>query len=173
MKTKSSEKDSKKKNTILFLIFDIVAVICGLYGAFVSLTGGMGYINSPDIRTVEADVVSVDIRYEKDDNGYDKGEWIAYLSYTVDGREYTAKKKFLTKVYSGETVDIEVYKAPNGEYKMSDPNVLGVIVSVAVLIIGITGLISENKERNKKKAKKAMQNVKKAAEKIPEQKKKP
>ncbi len=173
MKTKSSENNSNKKTAALFLIFDIVAVICGLYGAFASLTGGMGYINSPDIRTVEADVVSVSIRYEKDDNGYDKGEWTAKLRYTVDGKEYTGKVTFSTAVYRGETVDIEVYKAPNGKYKISKISTLGVIISVSVLIIGIMGLITENKERNENKAKKAMQNVKKAAKKIPEQKKKP
>ena len=156
---KSKEQKSKRKNTILFLAVDIALVLAGLYGIFVSLTGGMEYVNSPDKRIVNAEVISVKHTFEKDDDGDLTGEkWTATLRYTVDGKEYTTKGTYSTETYSGETVQIEVYKTSKGEYKVSSPSTLGFVLSAAVLLFGTMGLITENKSRQKKKAKITKQN---------------
>ncbi len=159
---KDKKQKTKSKNTVLFLIFDIVMVLAGLYGLFVSLTGGMGYINSPDKRTVNAEVVRVEYTFRRDDDGDVTGEkWKATLQYTVDGKSYTAKKVFSTKTYNGETVSIEVYKTSKGEYKVSSPSMLGFVLSASVLLFGTMGLITENKDRQKKKAQQAKAKIKK------------
>ena len=159
---KSKEQKSKRKNTILFLVFDIALILAGLYGIFVSLTGGMEYVNSPDKRIVNAEVVRVEYTFRRDDDGDVTGEkWKATLQYTVDGKSYTAKKVFSTKTYNGETVSIEVYKTSKGEYKVSSPSTLGFVLSAAVLLFGTMGLITENKSRQKKKAQEAKAKIKK------------
>lgn len=158
---KSKEQKSKRKNTILFLVVDIALVLAGLYGIFVSLTGGMEYINSPDKRIVNAEVISVKHTFERDDDGDLTGEkWTATLRYTVDGKEYTTKGTYSTETYSGETVQIEVYKTSKGEYKVSGTSTLGFVISASVLLFGTVGLIAENKNRKKKKAKITKQNQK-------------
>ena len=158
---KSKEQNSKRKNTILFLVVDIALVLAGLYGIFVSLTGGMEYVNSPDKRIINAEVISVKHTFERDDDGDLTGEkWTATLRYTVDGKEYTTKGTYSTETYSGETVQIEVYKTSKGEYKVSSPSTLGFVLSAAVLLFGTMGLITENKSRQKKKAKITKQNQK-------------
>ncbi len=152
MKAEAKKFKNKKLKKILFVAFDIIVILVGLYGLFVSLTGGMEYINSPDKRTVNADVISVDHRYEKDDDGdIAREKWTAKLSYTVDGKTYTAKKTFSSKTYSGETVRIEVYKTSKGEYKASGSNGVGVVIFSSVLLIGTVGLITEGKNKKKKK----------------------
>ena len=158
---KNKKQKTKRKNTVLFLIIEIVAVLAGLYGVFVGLTGGMGYINSPDKRYVDAEVVNVRHTYEKDDGGSITSEkWNTTLRYTIGGETYTTKRTYSVETYSGETVLIEVYKTPSGEYKESKPNTLALILSVSILIIGVTGLIAENKERQKKKVQQAKAKIK-------------
>ena len=150
---KSKKQKSKKKNILYFLALDIALVLAGLYGIFVSLTGGMEYVNSPDKRIVDAEVVSVKHTYKRDDDGdITREEWAATLRYTVDGKEYTTKKTYSTETYSGETVRIEVYKTSTGEYKASGTSTFGFIISASVLLFGTMGLITENKDRKKGKA---------------------
>ena len=147
---KSKKQKAKRKNKIFFLVLSIVLVLAGLYGIFVSLTGGMEYVNSPDKRTVNADVVRVKHTYEKDDDGDITNEkWTATLRYTVEGQEYTTKKTYSTETYSGETVRIEVYKGKAGEYKASGSSTFGFIISASVLLFGISGLNIERKNRKR------------------------
>ena len=158
---KSKKQKSKKKNILFFLALDIALVLAGLYGIFVSLTGGMEYVNSPDKRIINAEVTSVKHTYEKDDDGDITSEkWAATLRYTVDGKEYTTKKTYSTETYSGETVQIEVYKTSKGEYKVSGTSTFGFVISASVLLYGTIGLITENKNRKKGKATTAKQNKK-------------
>ena len=158
---KSKKQKSKRENKIFFLVLDIVLVLAGLYGIFVSLTGGMEYVNSPDKRIINAEVISVKHTYEKDDDGDITSEkWVATLRYTVDGKEYTTKKTYSTETYSGETVQIEVYKTSKGEYKVSGTSTFGFVISASVLLFGAIGLITENKDRNKNNANAAKKNEK-------------
>ena len=160
MKSKKQISE-ERKNKIIFLILEIVLVLAGLYGIFVSLTGGMEYVNSPDKRIINAEVISVKHTYEKDDDGDITSEkWAATLRYTVDGKEYTTKKTYSTETYSGETVQIEVYKTSKGEYKVSGTSTFGFVISASVLLYGTIGLITENKNRKKGKATTAKQNKK-------------
>ncbi len=150
---KSKKQKSKRKNKIIFIILEIVLVLVGLYGIFVSLTGGMEYVNSPDKRIVNAEVISVKHTYERDDAGdITREKWAATLRYTVDGKEYTTKGTYSTETYSGEIVRIEVYKTSKGEYKASSPSTFGFVISASVLLYGAIGLITENKDRNKNNA---------------------
>lgn len=158
---KSKNQKSKRKNKIFFLVLDIVLVLAGLYGIFVSMTGGMEYVNSPDKRIVNAEVTRVKHTYEKDDDGDITGEkWAATLRYTVDGKEYTVKRTFSTETYRGETVRIEVYKTSTGEYKASGTSTFGFIISASVLLFGVVGLMTEKAESRKGKANTAKRNKK-------------
>ena len=158
---KSKKQKSKKKNILFFLALDIALVLAGLYGIFVSLTGGMEYVNSPDKRIINAEVISVKHTYEKDDDGDITSEkWAATLRYTVDGKEYTTKKTYSTETYSGETVQIEVYKTSKGEYKVSGTSTFGFVISASVLLFGAIGLTTENKNRKKGKSNTAKKNEK-------------
>ena len=158
---KSKKQKSKRENKIFFLVLDIVLVLAGLYGIFVSLTGGMEYVNSPDKRIINAEVISVKHTYEKDDDGDITSEkWAATLRYTVDGKEYTTKKTYSTETYSGETVRIEVYKTSKGEYKVSGTSTFGFVISASVLLFGAIGLTTENKNRKKGKSNTAKKNEK-------------
>lgn len=160
MKSKKQISE-ERKNKIIFLILEIVLVLAGLYGIFVSSTGGMEYVNSPDKRIVNAEVIRVKHTYERDDDGDSTREkWAATLRYTVDGKEYTTKGTYSTETYSGETVRIEVYKTSKGEYKVSGTNEFGFVISASVLLFGAIGLITENKNRKKGKATTAKQNKK-------------
>ena len=158
---KSKKQKSKRGNKIFFLVLDIVLVLAGLYGIFVSLTGGMEYVNSPDKRIVNAEVISVKHTYERDDDGdITREKWAATLRYTVDGKEYTTKGTYSTETYSGETVQIEVYKTSKGEYKVSGTSTFGFVISASVLLFGAIGLTTENKNRKKGKSNTAKKNEK-------------
>ena len=158
---KSKKPKSKRGNKIFFLVLEIVLVLAGLYGIFVSLTGGMEYVNSPDKRIVNAEVISVKHTYERDDDGdITREKWAATLRYTVDGKEYTTKGTYSTETYSGETVQIEVYKTSKGEYKVSGTSTFGFVISASVLLFGAIGLTTENKNRKKGKSNTAKKNEK-------------
>ena len=142
-----------RKSSVISLIVGFGLIFLGIYGVFVSLTGGMEYINSPDIRTINAEVISVKHTYEKDDDGdITREKWTATLSYTIDGKEYTTKRTYSTKTYSGETVQIEVYKTSKGEYKVSSTNPFGVVLSISALIFGSTTLSTRRKNLSGKRS---------------------
>lgn len=157
MKQKTTQNENRKK-AVKSRLFCIALILIGLYGLFASLTGGMQYINSSDKRVVSADVISVNHTYEKDDDGdITREKWRATLSYTVDGKEYTARATYSTETYSGETVQLEVYKTLNGKYKVAAPNTLGCILSASVVFFGAVNVFAANKGKPRKKQKEKTQ----------------
>ena len=116
----SLSPEDKRRNTVR------AAVTAEIFGLFIALLGIIGlsvlglkyseYKNSDDKRTVEAMVVSSDRRSKKVGKGT-RTYWKAELSYTVDGKEYSAVKNYDSEVRKGETVRIEIYHTKDGDYK--------------------------------------------------------
>lgn len=152
------KQKEKKKNTVQYVVLGIIVVFVGLYGIYISLMGGMGYVNSSDKQTVQAEVTSVKHRFDKD---YTEEMWEAKLSYTIDDKTYTIGKTYGSETYIGEHIWIDVYKTSKGEYKAAKaPSALGVVISTSILVFGAVILMEENKSRKKKRANSKKQDLK-------------
>ena len=157
------KQKAKQENAIKYVIIGIIVVFVGLYGIYVSLMGGFGYVNSSDKQTVRAEVTSVKHKFNKD---YTEETWEAKLSYTINGKTYTIKQTYGSETYTGEHIWIDVYKTSKGEYKEAKPpSGFGFVISTSILIVGAMILMEENKSRKKKRA-----NSKKQIKKIDQKK---
>ena len=75
------------------------------------------YETSGDIRRVEAAVTDTKLT---DDTPGDRA-WFTHLSYEVDGETYRDTATLYTHAVNvGETVTVEVYRRPNGDYAVPD-----------------------------------------------------
>ena len=101
------------KSTIIPIAAAAVFLVLGIVGLI--RNGGYlkEYEQSADIRRVEATVT--DTKCTDDTAG--ERAWFTHLQYEVDGQRFNGTETLYTHtVRVGETVEIEVYRKPNGKY---------------------------------------------------------
>ena len=149
--TETPKKKKKDIYSVLALLVGIALIAAGIIGIISSRTDSYEYKNSTDIRKVDAVIDMFSTRDDKDDNGIVTVTTYKFdVSYTVDGKTYKGKyeervyAKELTKKYNfdklrrGDTVSVEVYKAKNGNYKISpEENPVYFLLYCAAIPVGI------------------------------------
>lgn len=165
-----SKKEEKKqqnrqkavKNVIVPYIFGIAMLVLGIIGILGNNSALRDYQNSDDIRTVDAEVTYAEIK-EAGKLSYESKQylWDAKLRFTVDGKEYADKDRFYSEVKKGDTVRIEVYRTPDGDYRVptvrkeSTNKIRNILMYAAlglgiVVIAGSTFFLVDELRKNKK-----------------------
>lgn len=149
--TKDPEKKKDNIYSILALLMGISLIAAGIIGIILSRTEGNEYKNSTDIRKVDAVIDEFSTKEDKDDNGVVTMTTYKFkISYIVNGESYKGKceervyARELTKKYNydklrrGDTISVEVYKAKNGDYKISpEGNPVYFLLYCAAIPVGI------------------------------------
>ena len=157
-KARQREKRAEAlRNAAIALVFGLVMLGLGAFGLSSTLIQLRDYQNSPDVRTVEAEVTAVDARRDQTKDvtgGLPEYYYHANLSFTVgDSPTYTGEADFSRQLNDGDTVRVEVYQKPDGSYaipRVTDkeeallaniPPILalgvGAIVTLAAVVVGI------------------------------------
>ena len=160
-KARQREKRAEAlRNTAIALVFGLVMLGLGAFGLLSNLSQLRDYENSPDVRTVEAEVTAVDAHRDKTKDvtgGMPEYYYHANLEFSVDGSPtYTGEADFSQQLNDGDTVRVEVYQRPDGSYAVSRitdkekallasiPTLIalgaGAIVTLAAVVVGIGGL---------------------------------
>ena len=131
------EQVKRKNRFIPFLAFlwGVGMMAVGIIGIVTSITQAEDYANTPDIRTVDAVIKSIETKDETNDNGsLRERHYKLKISYEVDGKTYkgrkdlyaygdwmdSEKRKQYDQLKRGSTVPVEVYQDRNGNYKLVD-----------------------------------------------------
>lgn len=124
-KRRKAERRSKTiRESVFVLALGLIFLAAGIYGLHTTGRTLREYQQSPDVRTVEAQVVSVEIHDDpaKDENsGRPQYVWDATLEFIVDDSPaYTGTKRYYQEVAAGQTVRTEVYLRPDGTYAIPE-----------------------------------------------------
>lgn len=141
--------------TVLAFLLGVGLFVAGILGVVLSLSSAEDYSNATDIRKVDAVIESVSTHEKKLDdedkvrNYRIRIEYRTKVSYVVDGKTYKGKYELyddarafdIDKTYDrwqvGDTIQIEVYKSKNGNYKIKpDNNPVVFLIYCAVIPIG-------------------------------------
>ena len=90
---KRKERREDTLITILAFLVGIGLMAAGIIGVVTSLMQAEDYENTPDIRTVDAVIESIETKNKKNDNGslYER-HYKLKISYEVDGKTYNGRK---------------------------------------------------------------------------------
>lgn len=116
MKNKSRKTGQFIGEVLIGLLF-LFAVVGLFLWSVNRIVSSIEYKKSADVRTVTARVIDYDIK-NSDDEYDDYDEYVAKLSYEVNGIKYTGKRIYYREVSIGEEKNVEVYLTPRGKYKM-------------------------------------------------------
>ena len=167
------EKQAKRKfekYSIFALLCGIGLVAAGIFGIVSSRIESSEYKNSTDIRKVAAVIETLETHDEKDDNDVIvETKYKTRVSFEIDGKKYTgryefnayardyAKKNAYDRLRRGDTIDVEVYKTKNGDYKISpDGTPVDFLLYCLAILFGaviIVGMLYEIFGRKTKKGK--------------------
>lgn len=131
-------KQQKRKDrliTFLALLWGVGMMAVGIIGVVTSLMQVEDYENTPDIRTVDAVIQSIETKNEKNENGsLRERHYKIKISYEVDGKTYRGRKDLYAygnmadsekreqydQLKKGSTIPVEVYQDRNGNYRLAD-----------------------------------------------------
>lgn len=132
---KRKERREDTLITILAFLVGIGLMAAGIIGVVTSLMQAEDYENTPDIRTVDAVIESIETKNKKNDNGslYER-HYKLKISYEVDGKTYNGRKDLYAygnmvdsekreeydQLKRGFIIPVEVYQDRNGNYKLAD-----------------------------------------------------
>ena len=132
---KRKERREDTLITILAFLVGIGLMAAGIIGVVTSLMQAEDYENTPDIRTVDAVIESIETKNKKNDNGslYER-HYKLKISYEVDGKTYNGRKDLYAygnmvdsekreeydQLKRGSIIPVEVYQDRNGNYKLAD-----------------------------------------------------
>ena len=132
------KRKERRKDTLITILAFLVGIglmAAGIIGIATSLMQAEDYENTPDIRTVDAVIKSIETKDETNDNGsLRERHYKLKISYEVDGKTYkgrkdlyaygdwmdSEKRKQYDQLKRGSTVPVEVYQDRNGNYKLAD-----------------------------------------------------
>lgn len=142
------------KYSWLGVLLGLAVIITGIVGVVTSRNENQAYKNATDIRQVEATVLQFERKERKNDS--DVVTDILYnakVSYEVGGKTYKGRQEYMVDagdykrkykydhIRIGDTVPVEVYQTPKGEYKIApDGNPVDFFLLCACIPLGI-GLI--------------------------------
>ncbi len=155
-KKEERRKQERKESIRMAIIAGVVAlllIVGGIIGYFWIKSKYNDYADSKDTRTVDAEVLSVEVHSRKNEWDTKVFYWKAQVAYSVDGNEYKDEKEFSSEVKKGDIKKIEVYQNSKGEYRV--PTVVsetgtqltawiflgvsgfGVLVGIAAILIAL------------------------------------
>lgn len=147
--------------TILGLVVGIGLVVAGIIGIVTSLIAADDYENRTDTLTVDAVIEKLSISDEKHDAEgiYEfkneserliKRSYRMKVSFVVDGKTYKGnyelvayaddpeRKQAYDQLEKGDTIQIEVYRSRDGDYKIEpDLNPIGFLIYCGVIPVGL------------------------------------
>ena len=145
---------SKKKDikmTIFIMVAGIGLIVAGIIGIITSRTDSREYKSSTDIRKISAAIDDFSTHDTKDDSGDVKYTTYKFkVSYVIDGKTYKgkyeervwsssyARKYTYDKLRKGDTINVEVYKTPTGNYKLApEGNPVDFLLYCAAIPVGL------------------------------------
>lgn len=132
------KRKERRKDTLITILAFLVGIglmAAGIIGVVTSLMQAEDYENTPDIRTVDAVIESIETKNKKNDNGsLRERHYKLKISYEVDGKTYNARKDLYAygnmvdsekreeydQLKRGSIIPVEVYQDRNGNYKLAD-----------------------------------------------------
>lgn len=132
---KQKERRKDTLITILAFLVGIGLMAAGIIGVVTSLMQAEDYENTPDIRTVDAVIESIETKNKKNDNGsLRERHYKLKISYEVDGKTYNGRKDLYAygnmvdsekreeydQLKRDSIIPVEVYQDRNGNYKLAD-----------------------------------------------------
>ena len=132
------KRKERRKDTLITILAFLVGIglmAAGIIGIATSLMQAEDYENTPDIRTVDAVIKSIETKNKKNDNGsLRERHYKLKISYEVDGKTYNGRKDLYAygnmvdskkreeydQLKRGSIIPVEVYQDRNGNYKLAD-----------------------------------------------------
>ena len=132
------KRKERRKDTLITILAFLVGIglmAAGIIGIVTSLMQAEDYENTPDIRTVDAVIESIETKNKKNDNGsLRERHYKLKISYEVDGKTYNGRKDLYAygnmvdskkreeydQLKRGSIIPVEVYQDRNGNYKLAD-----------------------------------------------------
>lgn len=132
------KRKERRKDTLITILAFLVGIglmAAGIIGVVTSLMQAEDYENTPDIRTVDAVIESIETKNKKNDNGsLRERHYKLKISYEVDGKTYNGRKDLYAygnmvdsekreeydQLKRGSIIPVEVYQDRNGNYKLAD-----------------------------------------------------
>ena len=132
------KRKERRKDTLITILAFLVGIglmAAGIIGVVTSLMQAEDYENTPDIRTVDAVIKSIETKNKKNDNGsLRERHYKLKISYEVDGKIYNGRKDLYAygnmvdskkreeydQLKRGSIIPVEVYQDRNGNYKLAD-----------------------------------------------------
>ena len=132
------KRKERRKDTLITILAFLVGIglmAAGIIGIVTSLMQAEDYENTPDIRTVDAVIESIETKNKKNDNGsLRERHYKLKISYEVDGKTYNGRKDLYAygnmvdskkreeydQLKRGSIIPVEVYQDRNGNYKLAE-----------------------------------------------------
>ena len=132
------KRKERRKDTLITILAFLVGIglmAAGIIGIATSLMQAEDYENTPDIRTVDAVIKSIETKNKKNDNGsLRERHYKLKISYEVDGKTYNGRKDLYAygnmvdskkreeydQLKRGSIIPVEVYQDRNENYKLAD-----------------------------------------------------
>lgn len=132
------KRKERRKDTLITILAFLVGIglmAAGIIGVVTSLMQAEDYENTPDIRTVDAVIESIETKNKKNDNGsLRERHYKLKISYEVDGKTYNGRKDLYAygnmvdsekreeydQLKRGSIIPVEVYQDRNGNYKLAE-----------------------------------------------------
>lgn len=132
------KRKERRKDTLITILAFLVGIglmAAGIIGVVTSLMQAEDYENTPDIRTVDAVIKSIETKNKKNDNGsLRERHYKLKISYEVDGKTYNGRKDLYAygnmvdsekreeydQLKRGSIIPVEVYQDRNGNYKLAE-----------------------------------------------------
>ena len=149
--TKNRESRENMRYSVLFLLLGLGLIAAGIIGIITSRADSREYKNSTDIRKIPAVIIDFSTSSSKDDSGDVKYTTYKFkVSYVIDGKTYKgkyeervwsssyARKYTYDKLRKGDTINVEVYKTPTGNYKLApEGNPVDFLLYCAAIPVGL------------------------------------
>ena len=146
-----SKRNKDIKMTIFIMVAGIGLIVAGVIGIVTSRIDSREYKSSTDIRKISAVIVDFSTQDDKDDSGDVRYTTYKFkVSYVIDGKTYKgkyeervwsssyARKYTYDKLRKGDTINVEVYKTPTGNYKLApEGNPVDFLLYCAAIPVGL------------------------------------
>lgn len=166
-KVKQEEKPMGWKDVLPVIGVGLALILISVIGIRTHNSLWNEYNHSTDVRIVEAEVTYVSYHTVKEDKlgdpNYKRPEWRAKFQYTIDGKTFTGKETYHSKVQPGDKVKVKVYRNKKGDYRPR-PNIFsqtqvtimnvvcyGILVVGGLLVVAAFGTLLSGKAKEKRK----------------------
>ena len=137
MRRKEKLKSDIRTSLIVSLV-GLVFFVLGLAGVLLNQRQLKEYQNTEKLVSVPAEITYAEIKSDKDEDGRQIDVYDAKLAFSVDGKDYTGKKRFDEPVQKGDIRSIEVYRTSSGDYRIPEiRNETDLLAKNVIMMFGI------------------------------------